>query len=106
MIQLLAHVLDNVVTLLVIGHLCHEPVTRVTITITIVTNTILDVGVALDPSPLSTRLSRPLPGGCVTSLLQPRVTSLLDLLPVIYLLHWLKEFILTFLSKTEIACGR
>ena len=35
-IQLLAHVLYNVVTLLVIGHLCHEPVTRVTI---IVTNT-------------------------------------------------------------------
>ena len=37
-IQLLTHVLDNVVTLLVIGHLCHEPVTQVTITVT-VTNT-------------------------------------------------------------------
>ena len=51
---------------------------------------ILDVRVALYLCPLSTRLPGPLPRGCVTSLLKPRVTPLLDLLAVIHLLHWLK----------------
>ena len=40
----------------------------------------------MNPGDLLAHLPRPLPGGGVTLLLQPRVAPLLDLLPVLHLL--------------------
>ena len=89
MVQLLAHVLDNVVTLLVIYHLRHEPVTSQCRLLSRNHTALLDVGIALYLRPLPAQPPRPLPGGGVTFLLQPSVTPLLDFLPVFNLLYWL-----------------